>query len=958
MRTPISGIFATMPKDYKGISEIEFISERPRFTYKGTGAAADSMYDVGNERPVISSMASSNTHTLVLYSFGSGLSQANLNVRPELPTDTSLRLDVFTNPDAAINSHTLNVSLTRQTRASIRYTGSKFYIAYISGSSCVVREVTTTGTLPGGVTSYTHGVATGDLVGAVASFGASETDIWISYRVGQNWYAKQLSTGNVYFLTADYGLKWWHNTGFSIVYVSGKYVLAYQHRPGLAACRTIQDNRISGPLYVMASSDDYAYQFVRFTGMRVTNSRIFALVERGIYNSDGVPSHWVTNLMWTPPDYLAWADWVGVCRQPVRGNLDIQNGNIVIASVGQFFQSSGVRLLGAASWQNIPGVYGWSSDSGLNEASGGRLNVARQSGQTYPDAGDIVRRKFRISGTDFTNVVANDAVFIMSTESIDRPIDSVSGEVEINQMTSRGPVKPLLSYQASIDDILDSGISRYDNFTYHTIVSEAGNWDVSNNRVSVTDHKGAFAVAKMPDSLPFDDFLMQFRIYGTYGYGVVFYEDLDNYYLVAVRDVAGTRKIEIVRRRDAQESVVGSVAVPFGYNGQMMARYTKGVLEVFAGTASGYYERINLTASGIDCRSERIWCGFGGYIGDTYGELFVRSGYPQQTIRTICKTIAGRCGIEMSVPALEDVGTVTDYNGTVKTEYFDVVFTPSNLTTLYLGSQSSGSHVSGVKVVVADTHVSIYDASVGTLIFHMNEGVTYGVQCRLCIMPDELNRYTIAQIYVNDCLLGASVMPYKVPAGYVNMTGPVTSLKVHDLSYGIISHIWQYATSGADNIRKLVNPMLYVLVESPDYTLRLMKMDSSRDNAGNIESTVRVLDDVPDDNAWGSVIKVEGAEVFGIHVEESMLHLGMRPVTVSSPYLWSEEECVSLGGRYGQLFRNKRNGKILSGFLNPTIELLDTITLDGNTYVVESIEYNATDGRNGQAQMRIHARSA
>lgn len=976
MRTPTSGSYTSTPTSYTYTTDVKWIKEIPTFSQQFSGSYGDTYFDIGMDMPVLVSTATNGTHAAWVWCPGTAFESGGDT--GQTVTDVNLRFGYTTDANSPGSDGTSAYTIARRTRPDIYWDGSRYLVAYINASSVYVHQLNTgTKELNGSLANFSHGIS--NLAGASVHV-ISTSDVWISYMNGdvfsiQHWNGSTLEPAIK--ITGHIGLDWWHNTCARIRPIAGSDVLiTYQHAPGMSASRTIVNGHISSAIPIMSADSDYAYQFVRVCNVTRYNNTWFAVVERGIYNSDDVITSWNTTLSYSS-DGRIWSDWCGVDTLPIRGGLVVTGTDIGIITITQSYVSSTVRRIGNATWQSLQNVQSWSMNSGGRSMSN-IMGVGVQGSITPVSAGDSIRADITIDG----------ATFELGMHSVDRPAGTDHYSGKASRIQARGPLKYPLSYRAPVDEAFESGINKQLNMKSHSLVGKKGDWSSSEDGFYVNDDDNARAFAIYPESVPHDDMFVCARFDNwDQEVGILFfYEDTDTYWAFTADDT----DYKLISRNGATENTLGTYSrngsdVPY-----LMIHYKLGVLHLYVSTPVAITDnplriessewRLLGTYTVTDIPNlERFHIGLCGRVGLRSKHMYIRQGQHQFTVRDVCEHISGRCGSDLvveplvtSLPASWSTSGATNiYPTDVRTfdVNFDVDLTSGDIS-LALGLRDVTWGKGGVVVLIQSGYISyqelVYanhtDPGTETTVSRFEipslHTITNGDRIRVLALPSELGTSSTIQVYRNDILMCSFPVSGRIPSGYVGLkgSGQFRNLVVAGLSYPISTHVWRYNSTGAQQIRGLIQPFLYFEYEKSDNTIHVVPVSHNGGSLGNVDPTTEVVDHIPDDSTWGSIFKVVGAEVYGVFSDKRTITKGIRVVETDSPYLWTEQDCVNMASDHADLSHSVSNRRSLRMFFDPRIETFDRISIGGTTYIIDKYMVSVNGQRDANATMIVDAR--
>lgn len=539
MRRTVSGqILPHLPRIYRYHSHLEVWAKQPRFQLLAPirNTFGDSARDRGEEAAVALSVTTRDNHINLLWtpaSFGHPCP----TLQKAYPGAESLlypRKPFFNRwsvPQgmtiAQLKQHAVDFNWTLDepkhgladidwfTRPGIARVGVEgITYGYIAGGNLHITSLDDFGN-PYNMPGYTPDVDEHGYPGGTAVAPVSRDEVWVLYNVGETLYLRRWLRGAepVQWVVARRdewrwfdagadgvrasheavgwsGTQWWDNTGFRVVArADGARLVSYQAGPGMAAMRTYQNGRISEPRPVMFADREYAFQYCRMTHMTgEIEGRHYAVVERGMENSDGKIGSWFTSLAYSQ-DGEIWTDWKVAGTGRIRGCLAVAQGQIFLITPGRAFVSPGVVGLGEPATFDLKRVRQWR----LNSRNGGIASIGETELTYYEDdpipvPGDELRRYIELNGS---------YDYLITTEEVDSVGPTRKHNESAIGIASRGPLKAGIVYSPPVDEIFASGECRHIEFELQTVVEKEGRFNREEG-IQYTENGHVLTTSKMP----------------------------------------------------------------------------------------------------------------------------------------------------------------------------------------------------------------------------------------------------------------------------------------------------------------------------------------------------------------------------------------------------------------------------------------------------------------------------
>lgn len=288
---------------------------------------------------------------------------------------------------------------------------------------------------------------------------------WLEGNVVKQW---TLCASGAWQTVEGYtGLRWYDNTSLRVIAMpGGERLISYQAGPGQAAIRIATLERLSDPYPVIGTDTEIGDQLCRVSDVARMGGVYYAVLERGLANSDGLITAPLVSLL-RSTDSRVWRDFAALGRGPLRGTPVMLADWMLVVSPGQLMAAHAVEEMGQAVPTLYPDVLSWKLNvGGQSLATTGNTLLSGVNG-AYPRPGQMLRRYFTV----------NNVPFLMSTELIDAVSPTQAQNVNEISVESRGLLKRGISYQPPTDEIFLSGDMRHVDFVEQTVVYKLGSWD-------------------------------------------------------------------------------------------------------------------------------------------------------------------------------------------------------------------------------------------------------------------------------------------------------------------------------------------------------------------------------------------------------------------------------------------------------------------------------------------------
>lgn len=975
MRSPISGSYLSTPAYYEYSSRIRFSKERPEFSIIRAGKDS-TFYDIATDRRVGFSLATNSTGSAWVWSPASFLGEITdaVELTAKAPSDDNLRIgSAISLPGIDGNEITTTTEIMNLTRPGICWdsVAGNYAIGYFDVfGNVVVRKLANSSPPALSTQVSSTAISLPSYDGAVITM-ISESEYWVS-RLDGGLRISQYVSGvevNQYLLSVSSDLTPSSCSSTTVVKMGLNRAICYESEPGVSSVRIVSSDSLSEPVGVYGASRDYSFHSVRVMGITPINGAYVAVVERGIENSDGIISGYFTALMWSS-DCLSWFDWVGVSGVTIRGYAYVIGNKIAVADMGTVCESVGTVKTGNETWQDMTTVVAWSYENSAGSiASVGSIQVGSMSNGPVPETGDIVQ----------IYVTVNGAEFLYATASVDSVRKTEEKTGTYTTLGLRGVLKGAIDHKSAVDDFFPSGDARTIDFSVLSVVPKLGTVSVENGVATIdsVDDDQSHGMCIVPESVT-GEFSYALRLDSfDEGSGMVLFAQDELNYLAII--YAGGKYRFYQFEGGTTGAPVYSVDknvldVPY-----LMVDYRSGYIHLYVSRPtsivddktqvySAEWERIG--SYQYTPATNNWYLGFVGPLAAKFHHLYIKEHGYQETIGRLSMKIARRCGVELSVvPVLTDAGPVTS-----ATSYPEII---SNLDLEFVSGMAAGQEIGvrfgsgigasadgGIYLKIEQNKLSIqisngasWQTVASLVLVDIDDLITLGSNMRVTIMRSD-EKTVVLGVYKEGKYLWSTQVPSQVNRGRLTLfsTGSISDIVVHSLSYPILDHSWQVGTPGIDEIKRLIGPMLWDVVEGPGRTALLVPPNYNRGEAGNIDQTTEVLNYVPDDRQWRSMFKVVGAEVYYVYVDPRTITKGMRVEEYDSPYLWSEEECATLAGKISDYSYSLSKSKSLKGFLDPRIEPYDRVTASGDREVVMTVLASVSGTRNPTATMEVKTR--
>jgi hypothetical protein len=967
MRNPISGTFTSVPTEYTYSTRVEYAPYYPDFQNQWNGNYGDNFFDLGLERRVSFSMAGGSLATWLWSpntSMGAGY--------PDKGTvNRGLRIGTTDGSSAGENVHPYYIEY--YTRPDV---GPGNIIGTIEGGNLIVRSYDPIGLVLTQLHSIAHACSQTD--GLSVSV-VSANDVWVAWIQDGVHKAKQYngtSWGTTVNLCAHVSLLPWHATGFRVLSYNGGYVLLFSSTSNSAVCRFYKNGLLSEKMPIVGADSEYAFQYAMVTGASIINGIPFVVVQKYIEDSAGDPSSPYSSVLYSS-NLESWTDWCGVSAGVFRGNIVSVSDKLFAGSVSRMMNSVGTSVTGNATWTNMGSGSSWSYDSRKDMASTGSTSFIGVANIPLP--GYSLRRYITVGTTEF----------LYSTESVDTCPATQKSSGFTGNVSSRGPIKYGIAYLSSVDEVYSSGEARIVDFSIHSTVSKSGTWthDADLKKMTVSEDDGDYALTILPEPI-YDSFWYTSTSDNFYGNAgpAFFVVDSSNYW--RIRHASEVHYIE----RIVNGVVTNMGSFPHINNDEpnLLLYYHDGVLDTYLSrpsafsTASDYMTHlqwVNVSSIPVGVPPEKFYVGYMGKNGASVRSMHLRRSGIEQTIGSVASAIAARSGMVMTTQkqvSVEDnlwKTTTTPIYHETQIDGYDIYF-DIDMNAAYLGVALGGKRsTTSTTLAISEwpCHIRI-DTNKLSLYTGLYNGSSYawslhssislaqspqvGDKIRVRISRTEDYKYSVLNVYRNNSLLWTTVMPFIVENGHLSVFGgsKVRNLYVTGLNQYISTHIWQFARPAVDEIKSLVSPLFWSLYERSDGTILMAPTDFLNGSSGSVDSTALIVDHVPNDVDWHSIIKITGAEVYATYVDPVLIRRGARPIEYDSPYLWTETACLNQAFRMGEYERKSLNKKGSSMFFDPRIEVGTVVTIGGSEFVVTDYSASVSSPRRSSAMMKINVR--
>lgn len=505
MRPSLSGHLAAVPSIYQYSSRIEVTEARPSFAHvvDVRNEHGDSALDWATVRAVSQSVArhSAGTFADVLWCPATHLDPAHMDpglaaalpssatvLSPRKPRHRRINMGSYPTTLAALQSQAgangwandvaLNLpDIDVGTRPHlVRDPGDNLVYGWIAGGLARVMRLNEAMAAADTVTTIDVGLPLGkgstiNVVGRDEVWISTTTPEgrlllwwWLGGAIIQGW---TLAASPAWQTVEGYtGLRWYDNTGLRVIGLAGgSRLISYQAGPGQAVMRVATAFNLSDPYPVIGTDTEIGDQVCRVSDVIRIGATFYAVMERGLANSDGLITAPLVSLL-RSTDGRSWRDFACLGRGPLRGSPVLLADWMLVVSPGQLMAARAVEEMGQAVPTLYPDVLTWKLNAGGQSlATTGNTILSGVSG-TYPRPGQMLRRYFTV----------NDVPFLISTELIDAVSPAQAHNVNEVSVESRGLLKRGIAYQPPTDEVFLSGDVRQVDFTEQTVVYKIGAW--------------------------------------------------------------------------------------------------------------------------------------------------------------------------------------------------------------------------------------------------------------------------------------------------------------------------------------------------------------------------------------------------------------------------------------------------------------------------------------------------
>lgn len=973
MRIPISGIAGSLPMFHEYDYRITHANYRPVFSIDKTGLYGDTFFDLGGQRSVITSVASNGIDTMWAWSPATAGSTLYAD---KVLTSSNIRLG---RANGTYTEVITPLTCPTHTRVDMYHNGSTYLLGVLVGNEVRVYNASN---LLSGTTTLIASVPYTGVTGSPSLSILGTTSLWIS------WISNGISklkhyNGSVwteYTLSSHKTLEHWHATGTRVVLYAGAHYIFYQESANRAVVRKLQGGQLSEPMSVLGADSEYAFQASMVSEAIVLNNRILVSLVRGVEGASGVPTAWFSSIFYNIGDNFC--DWSGITSY-FRGGVGIANGELVAVSTDYAYTSPNTVITSASAWTEIDGVGGWSYEAQPNAAGAGATELELNVGTSYPSPGSLIRRYFTVDNTEY----------LYSTESVDTLPQSLSHIGLSGGLRSRGLLKHAITYKSTVDELYSSGGKRLVDFSFHSTVGKSGTWlhntDSVPNRMTVEDDDGGYAIAILPEPVIGSIWYSLVALAKYENAGPVFlYENNENYW--RIRYTSGQYLLESII------SGVVTVRATWFSPATEEARFLVQIVDdkvyfyvsspLVPSTNSNLHFNIYWSVVGqytfTSAQATKYYVGYFGKNGASVSHMYTRRHGIDQTIGSIARSVMAKSGVELNMtPQIQSSSTPHGLSTTplfyesVRIEQYDVQFnmniTGAKYCYVYLGGPRQLGVASilptdwAYRVTLRSTMLELHgtDGQAWVPISFMSLPSGYqifnGNRIRISVTRSDDLTYTTMTVYVNDRLYWSTPLPTHMDSGYLAFSGTVDvyNILVPGLNYPVSDYIWQYDRNARDAVAELFDPFFWIMYEKNDGTVLATPREAIVVNAGNVDTSTQMLDDNPVDEFY-SVIKVEGAETYAVYVEPSLIGRGIRYLNVDSPYLYDEASCMTQAYRMAKYWEKAINRSGFRSFLDPRLELMDSVTINGVEYVIDGYNVQVQGTREPSAMITANTRRA